>query len=143
MSVTAGNFYGDKVSYAAGAPRSRGTGQVVLFTKVRTAESQLRVQLILTGQQFASSYGYELATADLNGDGRPDLLVAAPFYYERDAGGAVYVYSNPPGGLAVDTPFVKLVGKPESRYVPSLTPPLTLFHRLNADAVPAAGNRWR
>ena len=69
MSVTAGNYFGNKVSYAAGAPRSRGSGQVVLFTKVKKAESQLRVQLILSGEQFASSYGYELATADLNGDG--------------------------------------------------------------------------
>lgn len=48
---------------------------------------------------------------------RADLIVGAPFYYDREAGGAVYVYSNPPdGGLTADTPYVKLVGKPESRY---------------------------
>lgn len=68
MSVTAGKYFGSKVSYAAGAPRSNGTGQVVIFTKVKKAESQLRVQLILSGEQFASSYGYQVATADLNGD---------------------------------------------------------------------------
>jgi len=115
MSVTAGNYYGDKVSYAAGAPRSGGTGQVVLHTKV-DGSSQLAVQLVLSGEQFASSYGYELATADLNADGRADLIVSAPFYYDRDAGGAVYVYSNPPDGLTASTPYVKLVGKPESRF---------------------------
>lgn len=68
MSVTAGKYFGSKVSYAAGAPRSNGTGQVVIFTKVKKAESQLRVQLVLSGEQFASSYGYQVATADLNGD---------------------------------------------------------------------------
>jgi hypothetical protein len=48
---------------------------------------------------------------------RADLIVGAPFYYDREAGGAVYVYSNPPdGGLTADTTYVKLVGKPESRY---------------------------
>lgn len=47
---------------------------------------------------------------------RADLIVGAPFYYDREAGGAVYVYSNPPdGGLTASTPYVKLVGKPESR----------------------------
>ncbi|XP_046437434.1 integrin alpha-PS1-like isoform X2 [Daphnia pulex] len=117
MSVTSGKYFGSKVSYAAGAPRSNGTGQVVIFTKVKKAESQLRVQLVLSGEQFASSYGYQIATADLNGDSRADLIVGAPFYYDREAGGAVYVYSNPPdGGLTADTPYVKLVGKPESRF---------------------------
>jgi hypothetical protein len=49
---------------------------------------------------------------------RADLIVGAPFYYHRETGGAVYVYSNPPdGGLTANTPYVKLVGKPESRYV--------------------------
>ena len=49
---------------------------------------------------------------------RADLIVGAPFYYDRETGGAVYVYSNPPdGGLTANTPYVKLVGKPESRYV--------------------------
>lgn len=68
MSVTAGKYFGSKISYAAGAPRSNGTGQVVIFTKVKKAESQLRVQLVLSGEQFASSYGYQIETADLNGD---------------------------------------------------------------------------
>ncbi len=69
MSVTAGRFSGSAISYAAGAPRSNGTGQVVVFTKGRTADSRMRVQLILSGQQFASSYGYQVDSADLNGDG--------------------------------------------------------------------------
>jgi len=68
MSVTAGKYFGSKMSYAAGAPRANGTGQVVIFSKARKSEKQLHVQLVLSGQQFASSFGYQVATADLNGD---------------------------------------------------------------------------
>lgn len=52
---------------------------------------------------------------------RSDLIVGAPFYYDREAGGAVYVYSNPAdsAGLTASTPYVKLTGKPESRYTSS------------------------
>ena len=86
MSVTAGKYFGSKVSYAAGAPRSNGTGQVVIFTKVKKAESQLRVQLVLSGEQFASSYGYQVATADLNGDRYKSIIfflcVVLPRFYK-------------------------------------------------------------
>ena len=68
MSVTGGKFIGSKLSYAAGAPRSNGTGQVVIVTKGRKADSQLVVQVVLSGEQFASSYGYQVAALDLNGD---------------------------------------------------------------------------
>lgn len=74
MSVTGAPFFGEKPSYAAGAPRSRGTGQVVLFSK-RSANDYndpnfmiLKTILVLKGEQFGSSFGYELATADVNGD---------------------------------------------------------------------------
>jgi hypothetical protein len=69
MSVTAGQFFGNKIAYAAGAPRANGTGQVVIFTKKRPTENPMDVQLILSGEQFASSFGYELTNADVNGDG--------------------------------------------------------------------------
>jgi hypothetical protein len=69
MAVTAGQFFGSKIAYAAGAPRANGTGQVVIFTKKRPTENPMDVQLILSGEQFASSFGYELTNADINGDG--------------------------------------------------------------------------
>lgn len=69
MSVTAGQFFGSKIAYAAGAPRANGTGQVVIFTKKRPTENPMDVRLILSGEQFASSFGYELTNADINGDG--------------------------------------------------------------------------
>lgn len=69
MSITAAYFLGkQKMVYAAGAPRANGTGQVILFTKIGSAVNLMVVNLVISGEQFASNFGYELATADLNGD---------------------------------------------------------------------------
>lgn len=71
MSVTAGEFFAPgKMVFAAGAPRAGGTGQVVLFSRRSLAETiqTLNVMQIIRGEQFASSFGYEVATADINGD---------------------------------------------------------------------------
>lgn len=70
MAVTGGKYLGSMMSYAAGAPRSNGTGQVVIFSKDKNAkQSILSVNRIIDGEQFASNFGYEVTTADLNGDG--------------------------------------------------------------------------
>lgn len=76
MSVTGATFFGgSKPSYVAGAPRAHGTGQVVIFSKKATADwgstdlYKLNVTLLLKGEQFGSSFGYEVAAADVNGDG--------------------------------------------------------------------------
>lgn len=55
------------MSYVAGAPRANGTGKVVFFRKDGKSET-LRVESFLQGEQFASSFGYEIRAADLNGD---------------------------------------------------------------------------
>lgn len=115
MSVTGGRYFGNNMSYAAGAPRSKDHGQVIIFSKGATT-NPIPVTMTLDGeQQFGSSFGYELATADVNGDSLPDLLVAAPFYFGRHDGGAVYVYQNENHNLPKD-PTLKLTGKPESRF---------------------------
>ncbi|XP_065345499.1 integrin alpha-PS1 isoform X2 [Cloeon dipterum] len=116
MSVTAGNFYSEKVGFAAGAPRDNGTGRVMLVPEVRDGVNPMEVRAQLSGEQFASSFGYELAAADINGDKRSDLLVGAPFYYSRDAGGAVYVYVNTPEYCLHCSKPQRLTGKPESRF---------------------------
>ncbi|XP_025410272.1 integrin alpha-PS1 isoform X2 [Sipha flava] len=117
MSTTAAYFLGDqKMVYAAGAPRANGTGQVVLFTKIKPSVNLMDVKLVISGEQFASSFGYELATADLNGDKEPDLIVGAPFYFNKKTGGAVYIYMNNENHCLNCAPPIKLVGKPESRF---------------------------
>lgn len=113
MAVTGGKYFGDSISYVGGAPRSNGHGQVVIFEK--SGSTVMSVVKVLEGEQFASSFGYELETADINGDGLPDLLVSAPFYFSREEGGAVYVYEN----NNYDFPkkaSTKLTGKFESRF---------------------------
>ncbi|XP_016039165.2 integrin alpha-PS1 isoform X2 [Drosophila simulans] len=112
MSVTGGRFFGH-MSYAAGAPRSEGHGQVVIFDK--STDNPIPVHSILDGEQFGSSFGYELATADINGDHRPDLIVAAPLYFTKTEGGAVYVYQNIQDTLPVKY-TLKLTGPVESRF---------------------------
>lgn len=81
MAVTGGRYFGNHMSYAAGAPRSLGHGQVVIFSKgIPATTNPMAVTMVIDGEQFASNFGYELTTADINGDGLPDLIVAAPFY---------------------------------------------------------------
>ncbi|XP_043657980.1 integrin alpha-PS1 isoform X2 [Drosophila teissieri] len=112
MSVTGGRFFGH-MSYAAGAPRSEGHGQVVIFDK--STDNPMPVHSILDGEQFGSSFGYELTTADINGDHRPDLIVAAPLYFTKTEGGAVYVYQNNQDTLPTKY-TLKLTGPLESRF---------------------------
>ncbi|KAB7494231.1 Integrin alpha-PS1 [Armadillidium nasatum] len=121
-SVTAGRFSGNKLSYVAGAPRSEGTGQVIFFSRKRSGEPKMNYDLILNGETFASSFGFEVLAMDLNGDKVDDLIVSAPFYFTQQSSGAVYVYINDGNGITNDTPFIRLEGAPlESRFGFSLT----------------------
>lgn len=111
MSLAAGNFLpasrscGHHLSYATGAPRAADVGAVLLFVKCRA--QKMRVERSLSGEKFASSFGYTLASVDLNSDGFQDLLVGAPFYGDT---GAVYLYMNSEEGLLPDEDRRKLLG---------------------------------
>ncbi|KAF2364298.1 Integrin alpha-2 [Trinorchestia longiramus] len=121
-SVTTGYFFGDYVSYVGGAPRSNGTGQVVFFSRAKIGESLLVVDLILDGEMFASSFGFEILGLDINQDGFDDLLVGAPFYYKKHSSGAVYVYINNRDGIKKNHKFTRIEGPPgESRFGFSMT----------------------
>lgn len=52
----------------AGAPRANHSGAVVLLKKENEASSRLLVEHTLHGPGLASSFGYDVAVVDLNGD---------------------------------------------------------------------------
>ncbi|MCI4393824.1 hypothetical protein PGIGA_G00161930 [Pangasianodon gigas] len=88
-----------QLTVVAGAPRANHSGAVVLLKKESDTATNMVTEYIIEGEGLASSFGYELAVVDLNGDGWQDLVVGAPQFFIKDGdiGGAVYVYINQNG----------------------------------------------
>ncbi|XP_078118003.1 integrin alpha-6 isoform X1 [Sander vitreus] len=105
------------LTVVAGAPRANHSGAVVLLKKENESSARLLVEHTLYGPGLASSFGYDLAVVDLNGDGWQDIVVGAPQFYmkDRDIGGAVYVYINQAGRWERITP-VRLNGTKDSMF---------------------------
>uniref|UniRef100_A0AAY4A536 Integrin alpha-2 domain-containing protein n=1 Tax=Denticeps clupeoides TaxID=299321 RepID=A0AAY4A536_9TELE len=80
-----------------GSPRDDSKGSVTLAKKDKTLVPVLTVQ----GEQVGSYFGSSIAVTDLNNDGWNDLIVGAPFYFDRknEKGGAVYVFMNENGSF--------------------------------------------
>lgn len=91
-----------QLTVVAGAPRANHSGAVVLLKKESETSPQLITEYILEGEGLASSFGYDLALLDINGDKWQDLVVGAPQYFEKNSeiGGAIYVYINQKGNWA-------------------------------------------
>ncbi|CAM9802443.1 unnamed protein product [Bubo scandiacus] len=89
----------DAVTVVTGAPRYKHTGAVYLLS--RSPQQTLQRSFLLPGHQVGSYFGSAVALADLNNDGWQDLVVGAPYYFQRkqEVGGAVYVYMNEVGGF--------------------------------------------
>ncbi|KAL3273851.1 hypothetical protein HHI36_015277 [Cryptolaemus montrouzieri] len=117
MSSEGGRFFGkNKINLVSGAPRSKNIGEVIFFDQI-LHEPFMEVKLRLRGDQFASSFGYEILATDINNDGFDDLLVSAPFYYEENTvGGAVYIYLHLRNCTSEKCPRTVLKGKSESRF---------------------------
>ncbi|XP_037645331.1 integrin alpha-6 isoform X1 [Sebastes umbrosus] len=105
------------LTVVAGAPRANHSGAVVLLKKQSEASSRLLVEHTLYGPGLASSFGYDVAVVDLNGDGWQDIVVGAPQFYmkDRDVGGAAYVYINQAGRWEGITP-IRLNGTKDSMF---------------------------
>uniref|UniRef100_A0A8C7AR51 Integrin alpha-6 n=1 Tax=Neovison vison TaxID=452646 RepID=A0A8C7AR51_NEOVI len=88
----------DEITFVSGAPRANHSGAVVLL-KRDMKSAHLLPEYIFDGEGLASSFGYDVAVADLNKDGWQDIIIGAPQYFDRDGevGGAVYVYINQQG----------------------------------------------
>ncbi|XP_057557835.1 integrin alpha-7 isoform X4 [Hippopotamus amphibius kiboko] len=99
-----------ELSFVAGAPRANHKGAVVILRK--DSASRLVPEVVLPGERLTSGFGSSLAVADLNNDGWTDLVVGAPYFFERqeELGGAVLAVLgdlNQDGfpDLAVGAPF--------------------------------------
>ncbi|KAM9072685.1 integrin alpha-7 isoform 2-T2 [Megaptera novaeangliae] len=121
----------EELSFVAGAPRANHKGAVVILRK--DSASRLVPEVMLSGERLTSGFGYSLAVADLNNDGWTDLVVGAPYYFERqeELGGAVYVYMNQGGHWAGVSPL-RLCGSPDSMFGISLA----VLGDLNQDGFP-------
>ncbi|XP_047405292.1 integrin alpha-7 isoform X4 [Sciurus carolinensis] len=121
----------EELSFVAGAPRANHKGAVVILRK--DSASRLVPEVMLSGERLTSGFGYSLAVTDLNNDGWPDLIVGAPYFFERqeELGGAVYVYMNQ-GGHWTEISPLRLCGSPDSMFGISLA----VLGDLNQDGFP-------
>ncbi|XP_048869766.1 integrin alpha-3b isoform X1 [Brienomyrus brachyistius] len=104
QKVLSKNIY----TVVTGAPRYEHKGSVFL---VSSDNNKLTVKHVLHGEQVGSYFGNSIAVADLNNDDWNDLIVGAPFYFDRkkEEGGAVYVYMNENGSFQ-ETASILLCG---------------------------------
>ncbi|XP_056153212.1 integrin alpha-3b [Lampris incognitus] len=88
----------DDLTVVTGSPREESKGSVTLGKK---EDANILPVLVIPGEQVGSYFGNSLAVTDLNNDDWNDLIVGAPFYFDRmkDEGGAVYVFMNENGSF--------------------------------------------
>ncbi|CAH1238258.1 ITGA6 [Branchiostoma lanceolatum] len=115
-AITSGRFLAkNRTDYVAGAPRANSRGAVLFFGK---ESGRLVTRLVLKSDHLASSFGFSVASVDLNFDTWPDLAVGAPFYFDAKntkVGGAVFVYINDQRGMKNVEP-IKLLGPTDSLF---------------------------
>ncbi|KAM7370993.1 hypothetical protein PAMP_010499 [Pampus punctatissimus] len=104
----------DDYTVVTGSPREDAKGSVMF---ARKDAKDIKPELIIPGEQVGSYFGNSLAITDLNNDNWNDLIVGAPFYFDRmkDQGGAVYIYMNENGSFQ-KTPTTVLKGPANSAF---------------------------
>uniref|UniRef100_A0A8C4R5X4 Integrin, alpha 8 n=1 Tax=Eptatretus burgeri TaxID=7764 RepID=A0A8C4R5X4_EPTBU len=86
-AVTVGEFTGDSIQeYIAGTPK----GSTLLGHVVILNSTDMNALLKVTGDQFASSFGYAVLVTDINNDGMDDLLVGSPLHMKRGVNGHLH-----------------------------------------------------
>ncbi|XP_065805378.1 integrin alpha-3b isoform X1 [Labrus bergylta] len=104
----------DDYTVVTGSPRDESKGSVVFGEKT---DNSIKPVLIILGEQVGSYFGSSLAVTDLNNDDWNDLIVGAPFYFDRmkHQGGAVYIFMNENGSFQ-KTASVVLKGQTGSAF---------------------------
>ncbi|KAL0197446.1 hypothetical protein M9458_005986, partial [Cirrhinus mrigala] len=116
IAVAQGVLSQDKDTVVTGAPRDKAIGSVQLASKIGNSRD-IHIDVTLMGQQVGSYFGSSVAVVDLNNDGWKDLIVGAPYYFDRkkDEGGAVYVYMNQNGSFRPNADVI-LTGRKDSAF---------------------------
>ncbi|XP_053540958.1 integrin alpha-3b isoform X4 [Ictalurus punctatus] len=104
----------NEYTVVTGAPRDDSRGSVTLAVKGST---NLEPAIVIPGEQVGSYFGSTITVTDLNNDDWNDLIVGAPFYFDRDKeqGGAVYIFMNENGAFQLK-PSVILNGATGSAF---------------------------
>ncbi|KAL3967526.1 NADH dehydrogenase (ubiquinone) Fe-S protein 1 [Sarotherodon galilaeus] len=104
----------DDSTVVTGAPRYESKGAVIFGNKT---QAKLLLEQIIHGEQVGSYFGNSLAVTDLNNDSWNDLIVGAPFYFDRknEVGGAVYIFMNE-NGFFQKTASMVLKGPSDSAF---------------------------
>lgn len=68
MATTGGRFFSGNLTFVGGAPRAGSHGEIAFFKKPMDKTPNLIFEDKIEGEQFGSSFGYVLLTADVNGD---------------------------------------------------------------------------
>ncbi|XP_048051119.1 LOW QUALITY PROTEIN: integrin alpha-3 [Megalobrama amblycephala] len=118
VAVDQGVLSKDRDTMVTGAPRDEAKGSVMMAEFFNSHDSEkVTIKVTIMGKQVGSYFGNSIAVVDLNNDGWKDLIVGAPFYFDRknDKGGAVYIYMNQNGSFR-DKSDVVLTGPKDSAF---------------------------
>ncbi|XP_016972356.1 integrin alpha-PS3-like [Drosophila rhopaloa] len=80
--------------YVATAPQANNqSGEAYIFD---VRGESIQKYKVFRGDQFGEYFGYSVLAEDLNGDGKTDLIISAPFHALNDSydNGVIYVFIN-------------------------------------------------
>ncbi|KAM5135285.1 integrin alpha-3 [Mantella aurantiaca] len=114
VKLGTGVLHQDLATVLSGAPRWQHKGAVYISD---IEAPTLKLKQTLNGDQVGSYFGSVIALADFNNDGWQEIVVGAPYYFDRkeDVGGAVYIYNNEVGSFT-DKPSMVLYGPAASGF---------------------------